>query len=107
MGGPSGQENGFVLHHDPAQNGALTIDSSKEILHEISKEPTRFPFLITLGYSSWAKGQLEDELANDDWIIAPLDERILFEIPYEQRWLSAGKLIGIDLNNFSSISGNA
>src|SRR3990167_1158361 len=101
MGGPVGQENGFVLHHDPKNNNELTINSSKEILELLSNKQDNSPFLITLGYSSWQSGQLENELMNDNWFIAPYNDQILFDLPYEQRWYAAGELIGIDFNNFS------
>ena len=53
--------------------------------------------LVALGYAGWSAGQLENEIAQNAWLTAPCDERILFDTPYEQRWRAAGRLLGIDL----------
>ena len=54
--------------------------------------------LVALGYAGWSAGQLENEIAQNAWLTAPCDERILFDTPYEQRWRAAGRLLGIDLH---------
>lgn len=105
MGGPLGQENGFVLSHEP-KNG-LVINSSKEILIQISQTKQNKPFLITLGYAAWQAGQLEQELLQDDWLIAPADDALLFDTPYSQRWHTAAELIGVDFNTYTGVTGNA
>ena len=63
--------------------------------------------LVALGYAGWSAGQLENEIAQNAWLTAPCDERILFDTPYEQRWRAAGRLLGIDLATISPHVGHA
>jgi len=38
------------------------------------------------GFSSWAPGQLENEIARGDWLILPLDETAIFDLPIAGMW---------------------
>lgn len=109
MGGPVGQENGFVLHSsdDSGEQQSLNISASKEILRNIAKGKGPKHFLITLGYSSWQTGQLETEIARNDWLIAPGDKRIIFDIPVKQRWQVSANMIGIDIYRLTDQIGHA
>ncbi|WP_329536433.1 YqgE/AlgH family protein, partial [Kingella kingae] len=42
--------------------------------------------LLTIGYSSWKKGQLEQEIAQNDWLVVPADHDILFHTPAEEHY---------------------
>ena len=63
--------------------------------------------VATIGYSSWSAGQLEQELANNSWITVKADMKILFDMPYKQRYQAALKLLNIDMANLSTIAGHA
>ncbi|PAW91666.1 hypothetical protein CKQ79_29715, partial [Klebsiella pneumoniae] len=39
-----------------------------------------------LGYSSWEKGQLEQEILDNAWLTAPADQNILSVRPIADRW---------------------
>lgn len=104
MGGPVGQEHGFVLHES---NNDIVISASKEMLRSIAIGKGPVNFLIALGYTGWGAGQLEQELNHNDWLIAPFDATILFNTPLEDRWRNAARLIGIDINNLSDQIGHA
>ncbi len=67
----------------------------------------RTPRWLRWGYAGWSAGQLETELAQNAWLTAPADERILFDTPYEQRWRAAGRLLGVDLATISDQVGHA
>ena len=45
-------------------------------------------------------GQLEYELMLDSWLLAPVDNNIIFDIPVGERWKTAAELIGVDLDRF-------
>lgn len=104
MGGPVGQEHGFVLHNEGTN---IIISASKETLRDIAAGKGPKNHLITLGYSGWQPGQLEQELIRNDWLIAPLNHSILFSEPLDNRWEQAAKLIGVDINNLSGQMGHA
>ena len=59
-------------------------------------------FLLSLGYSGWSEGQLEAELSVSGWLIAPADEKIIFDTPIEERYEKALKLLGIDLTTLEA-----
>ena len=63
--------------------------------------------IVSLGYAGWDAGQLEDEMARNAWLTAPADERLLFDVPAEDRWQAAGRLLGINLLHLSSDAGHA
>jgi putative AlgH/UPF0301 family transcriptional regulator len=43
----------------------------------------------------------------DGWLIAPMDNKIIFDIPVSERWMAAADLIGVDLNRFFHRQGQA
>ena len=63
--------------------------------------------LVTLGYSGWAAGQLEWELAQNAWLTVAAEPRIIFDLPPEERLPAAMQLLGIDFANLSDVAGHA
>ena len=57
---------------------------------EVMPDDVRF----FLGYSGWSKGQLEDELKDNSWIIAEASSQHLFDVPHELLWKSIMKELG-------------
>jgi len=111
MGGPVGQDQGFVLHPPwPKPDNTdekICISSSKEILRLIATGQGPSNFIITLGYSGWEPGQLEIEIARNAWLVVPGDPNIIFDTPIDNRWSAAAKILGIDVNQLSEQSGHA
>jgi putative transcriptional regulator len=114
MGGPVQGDRGFVLH-EPLGNWDATlkvtentgVTSSRDILEAIAHGSGPEKSFITLGYAGWGPGQLEQEIAANAWLSGPASSRIVFDIPYEQRWEAAAALIGVDLKLLSSETGHA
>ena len=118
FGGPVQTERGFVLH-DPRADGAppfnstlsvpggLEMTTSKDVLEALAhgKGPRRV--LVTLGYSGWAPGQLEDELSRNGWLNVAAVPEIIFDTPVEQRYERALALLGIDPRMLSQEAGHA
>lgn len=108
MGGPVGQEHGFVVHEIKSESETqIVISASKEILRSIAKGKGPDNFLVTLGYAGWEAGQIEAEIRRNDWLVAPFNADILFNTPIEKRWEAAAKLIGVDINRLSDQTGHA
>lgn len=71
--------------------------------------------IVTLGCSVWSPGQLDKELANNDWLVIPFNEATLFGTALEDRegrnstdiWYSAAARAGIDLSRLSPDVGHA
>ncbi len=106
MGGPIGQDQGFVLHRS-TNDDTIELSSSKELLRLISKNQGPTDYLVTLGYSGWEPGQLSDEILQNDWLTVPAAPHILFDTPIHLRWEAAIKLLGVNPHNLSDDSGHA
>ena len=64
-------------------------------------------FIFALGYAGWAAGQLEDELARNDWLVVPTDAELIFNTPAGERWEKAIRSLGIDPHLLTQSSGSA
>ena len=49
---------------------------------------------------------MEAEILNNSWLNCPVDNKIIFNMPFEKRWQGAADLLGIDMNTMSGISGH-
>ncbi len=114
LGGPVQKERGFVLHSSEKQwistlkvSEDIALTGSKDILDDIANHKGPESALIALGYAGWSAGQLEEEIVQNSWLTVPAQKHILFDTPIEQRWKSAAKQLGIDLNLLSSQAGHA
>lgn len=63
--------------------------------------------VVSIGYSSWSKGQLERELAGNSWLTVPADTHILFDLPYAERYQAALAKLGIEQAGLMSGAGHA
>ena len=114
VGGPVSPELGFILHTEypgfdmsvDLGNG-LFFSTAKELLAAIARNEGPERFLIALGYAGWSAGQLEAEIAQNAWLTCPASERVLFEVPMEDRVREAAKVLGIDFNLIASQPGFA
>lgn len=103
-GGPVKPEQGYILYSPLGSyypsikiNEDIALTTAKEILIDIATGKGPKQFLFTLGFAGWAPGQLEYELMTDGWLIAPVNSKIIFDIPVGERWRAAADSIGIDL----------
>ena len=63
--------------------------------------------LVSLGCSGWGAGQLEEEIARNGWLTVVADPRIIFDLPIEERFTAAFKLLGIDPTMLTGEAGHA
>ena len=114
IGGPLNQNNGFILHSKD-YNSKNTMNVSKqvkltcstEIISDIAQNKGPKQFFISLGYSGWGPGQLEDEIKQNSWININEKLDLIFDIEAEKKWEKAIKVTGIDFSKYSSLSGRA
>ncbi|HRD32858.1 MAG TPA: YqgE/AlgH family protein [Rhodocyclaceae bacterium] len=114
FGGPVQTDRGFVLHRPAGDwhstlrvNDEVALTSSRDILQAIGQSGEPRDVLITLGYSGWAAGQLEHELAQNAWLTVPADLSIVFGLPPEERLAAAMHSLGVDFANLSDVAGHA
>jgi len=113
-GGPVHVDRGFVLHR-PGGNWDSThrvsdqiqVTTSRDVLAAIARGEGPQNAFIALGYAGWEPGQLEREMLDNAWMSIPMDERIVFELPFEERWTAAWQLLGVDSSRLSLVAGHA
>ncbi len=72
------------------------MTTSKDVLEALSSGAGPKKVLVTLGYSGWGAGQLEDEMSRNGWINVDAEPGVIFDTPVEQRYDKALSLLGID-----------
>ena len=83
------------------------VTTSRDVLETLGTASQPSEVLVALGYASWEKGQLEQEILDNAWLTAPADMNILFKTPIADRWRDAAKLIGIDILTMPGVAGHA
>ena len=114
FGGPVQTERGFVLHRPVGEwkstlavNRSIGLTTSRDVLQAAAHREGPREMLVTLGYSGWGAGQLENEVAQNAWLTVPADPHIIFGMPCEERLSSAMELLGVDLANLADHAGHA
>ncbi|WP_092940429.1 YqgE/AlgH family protein [Paracidovorax wautersii] len=129
QGGPVQTERGFVLHEPVVASssetgegveadesiyastmaipGGLEMTTSKDVLEAMSTGAGPRRVLVTLGYSSWAQGQLESEVAENSWLTVGADLSVIFDTPVDQRYDRAMALLGLQSWMLSPEAGHA
>ena len=118
FGGPVQTERGFVLHErldaEGGQynsslqiEGGLEMTTSKDVLEALSHGAGPKKILVTLGYSGWGAGQLEDEMGRNNWINVGAEPGIIFDTPVAERYDKALSLLGIHAGMLSQEAGHA
>jgi len=113
-GGPVGTERGFVLH-DKEHSFENTLSVSDDIQLTLSRDvidamasgdgPTKS--LVAVGYAGWEPGQLEKEMMSNSWLTVDATAELVFDTPFEERWDSAARLLGVDITSICPDAGHA
>lgn len=119
FGGPVQTERGFVLHDKLSSDGGhynstmaipggeLEMTTSKDVLEALSNGAGPRRILVTLGYSGWGAGQLEEEIGRNGWLTVDATPEVIFDTPIDQRYDKALSLLGIDPRMLSGEAGHA
>jgi putative transcriptional regulator len=114
-GGPVETGRGFVLHSQDfvidnstmlIQDG-ICLTATLDILRAIAEGRGPSEAMLALGYAGWGAGQLETEIQENGWIIAPADSAILFDHAVDSKWDRALAKLGISPGMLSSEAGHA
>jgi len=114
FGGPVQDDRGFVLH-SPCErySSSLTVTddiaftTSIDVLEAVANGSGPQRLLVSIGYAGWSPGQLEDEIGRNGWLTVGADPHVLFDLPIEERYNAAIKLLGIDPMMLASEAGHA
>lgn len=114
-GGPVETGRGFVLHSADYKSpnttevfeSGLCLTATLDILKALALGKGPEKALLALGYAGWNSGQLEQELQDNAWLVARVDQQILFDLPYDERYVSALARLGITGENLTPEAGHA
>ncbi|MEZ4281988.1 MAG: YqgE/AlgH family protein [Myxococcota bacterium] len=114
-GGPVETNTGWLLFQDDVDTdiegdqvsrleGELCFAGSMDVLRQLAAHPPQ-DLRIFLGYAGWGKGQLEAELAQGAWVVAPLSPEIVFDVPADEMWEHVLRAMQIDPARLFSTAG--
>ena len=113
-GGPVGTERGFVLHgKDHSFENTLPVSDeiqltlSRDVIDAMAVGDGPEKSLVAIGYAGWEPGQLEEEMLANAWLNVTATPELVFDIPFEERWDSAARLLGVDIASLSPDAGHA
>jgi putative transcriptional regulator len=102
VGGPVQPEQGLVLYDagidDPEGRevlDGLQVSASTKTLSRLCGD-RGIRFHCFSGYAGWAPGQLEREIGEGSWILAPVDPQLVLDTPPDALWLATLRANGID-----------
>lgn len=115
LGGPVERGRGFVLHSGDyhAEGGTMEVaggygmTATLDILQALALGAGPRDALLALGYAGWGPGQLESEIARNDWLTATPAQDLIFGAQDSAKWAAALRGMGIDPLTLSPTSGRA
>lgn len=114
FGGPVQDDRGFVLHSPGGHYSSslsvtddVAFTTSIDVLEAVASGGGPARMLVSIGYAGWSPGQLEEEISRNGWLTVGADARVLFDLPIEERYNAAIKLLGIDPFMLATEAGHA
>ncbi|MDR0808312.1 MAG: YqgE/AlgH family protein [Gemmobacter sp.] len=115
FGGPVERGRGFVLHSADYRavggtmevSGGYGMTATLDILQEMAQGGGPREALLALGYAGWGPGQLESELARNDWLTCKPQPGLVFAPDDGGKWGLALRGMGIDPLVLSPSAGRA
>jgi len=115
FGGPVERGRGFVLHTTDYRVKGSTMDiaggfgmtATQDILSALGRGEGPVEALLALGYAGWGPGQLDTEIARNDWLTADAPADLVFSPHDGEKWTGALRRMGVDPLALSTVSGTA
>lgn len=115
FGGPVERGRGFVLHSGEYMGGGATtpvrggygMTATLDVLEALAQGAGPQKAILALGYSGWGAGQLESEIARNDWLVADAADDLIFSTRDTAKWSGALKQMGIEPLSLSPSGGRA
>ncbi|MEO0391738.1 MAG: YqgE/AlgH family protein [Pseudomonadota bacterium] len=113
-GGPVEAGRGFLLHStdfavsdtEPVDDN-IALTATVDILRAVANDDGPENSLFALGYAGWSAGQLDLEIQDNGWLVAPADPALIFDPDNETKWDRAIGLLGFDPTHLSGEAGRA
>lgn len=93
VGGPVAFDEIFVLVRSdtpppiPRVFANIYVGRGVDVLRQVAEgRPTQQALRLFVGYVAWETGQLEEEIARGDWVVAPPDGETVFDAEPQILW---------------------
>lgn len=104
VGGPVQTHQGWVLFTEEGELGedeidvgnGLRLSASRIVLERIASGSGPSRYLLLFGYAGWGPQQLEHEIGEGAWLPVEFDDKLIFDVPFEERWDLALSSIGVN-----------
>jgi putative transcriptional regulator len=115
VGGPVSRDRGFVLHSEDYDSEGATLNvcdgvcltATRDVLHAMTSDHPPERFVLALGYSGWGAGQLEQELAENVWLVGEPDVALVYDPSLDTKWSRALTRIGVSPEKLQVAGGKA
>lgn len=115
FGGPVEMGRGFVLHSADYRSELTTLQVDEDfhmtgtldVLEHIAGGDGPALWMAMLGYAGWGPGQLEEELAQNAWLVCDASVELVFGTADSAKWGAALKSLGISAHVLSAEGGRA
>lgn len=103
VGGPVEPSRAWVLTaHRELDPSALEVSSgvflsaSADLIRHALQSPPDDSVRVVVGYAGWGPGQLDEELAQSSWLVAPVEPDLVFQTPIDRVWDAVIRRLGAD-----------
>lgn len=86
---------GYVSQDVKQVGEGICFAGSLEVLRYVAGHPPD-KLRMLLGYAGWGPGQLEMELAEGAWLVAPVSDEVIFEVDVSVMWDHVLRTLGIE-----------
>ena len=103
IGGPVQPESFWSIHSVDFKANTTTkissqilLSSAQDVLLAVANGEGPEICHIGCGYAGWSPGQLDREIQEEAWWLGELDESIIMELPYHERWETTLQKLGFN-----------
>ena len=89
------------------QHGGYGMTATLDVLEAMARGAGPSQALLALGYAGWSPGQLETEIARNDWLTVESAPGLIFSDDNGGKWSGALRSMGIDPLTLSAVAGRA
>ena len=105
---------GFVLHstdYTDETTQSITTDiklsTSTNVLENIGDQEIPSNKMVLFGYAGWEPRQLEQEIADNEWLVANASKDFIFDCESSKKWNKSIANLGINMAYLATSGGNA
>lgn len=111
-GGPVEPTRAWILTADASLDtealevsAGVYLSASGALVRRTLELPPQPDVRMVVGYAGWGAGQLDVELAESAWLMAPVQPDLIFETPLDRMWETAIRRLGAEPSMLQGSSG--